>query len=55
MATETKTISGNRFDKVQGQVYTEINGKKCQVKTQFNLTDVYMEIERFKNNLDIKS
>ena len=42
-------ISNNTFDKIQGKIYTEVNGKKCQVKTKFSLNDVYMEIERFKN------
>lgn len=42
-------ISNNTFNKIQGKIYTEVNGKKCQVKTKFSLNDVYMEIERFKN------
>ena len=44
-------INNNTFDKIQGKVYTEINGKKCQVKTKFSLNDVYMEIERLKNKV----
>jgi len=39
------------FYKVQGKIYTEINGKKCQVKTRFSLNDAYMEFERLKNKL----
>jgi hypothetical protein len=44
-------ISNNTFDKIQGKIYTEVNGKQCQVKTKFSLNDVYMEIERFKNKV----
>jgi len=46
---ETKTISNTTFTKIQGKVYVDIQGKKCQVKTKFSLNDVYMEMERFKN------
>lgn len=48
---QTLTLPSQTFDKVQGKIYTEINSKKCQVKTKFSLNDTYMEIERFKNNL----
>mgnify|MGYP000913155007 CR=1 FL=1 len=47
--TQSKVILERTYDKVQGKIYTEVNGKQCQVKTKFSLNDVYMEIERFKN------
>ena len=49
--TEILKLPNKTFDKVQGKIYTEINGKKCQVKTKFSLNDTYMIIERFKNKL----
>jgi hypothetical protein len=48
---QTKTISNTEFTKIQGKIYVDIQGKKCQVKTKFSLNDVYMEINRFKNKL----
>lgn len=48
---QTLTLPSQTFDKVQGKIYTEINGKKCQVKTRFSLNDAYMEFERLKNKL----
>ena len=47
--TQTKIISNTTFTKIQGNVYVDIQGKQCQVKTKFSLNDVYMEIQRFKN------
>jgi virulence-associated protein VapD len=51
MKIETITLSNTRFDKVQGQIYVDIRGQKCQVKTQYSLNEAYMELERFKNKL----
>lgn len=51
MQTETLTLSNNTFDKVQGKVYTEIQGKKCQVKEKFSLQDTYSIILKFKDKL----
>jgi len=49
--TETKVIGNQSFDKVQGKIYTEVNGKTCQVKTKFSLNDIYMEQLRLKIKL----
>jgi hypothetical protein len=51
MKIETLTISNTQFDKVQGKIYVDIRGKKCQVKTKFSLNDTYIEINRFKNKV----
>lgn len=45
---ETKLISNRQFDKVQGKIYTEINGKKCQVKEKFSLSAIQLEVDLFK-------
>lgn len=45
---QTLTLPTQTFDKVQGKIYTDINGKKCQVKTRFSLNDIYMESKRLK-------
>lgn len=50
MQTETIVISGTQFDKVQGKIYVDIRGKKCQVKEKFSLNDTYSLIEKFKSN-----
>lgn len=46
---QTKVIANTEFTKIQGKVYVDIQGSKCQVKTKLSLNDVYIEIERFKN------
>ena len=46
--TETKIISNRQFDKVQCKIYTEINGKKCQVKEKFSLSAIQIEVDLFK-------
>ena len=46
--TETKIISNRQFDKVQCKIYTEINGKKCQVKEKFSLSAIKIEVDLFK-------
>lgn len=48
---EIKSILNTEFTKIQGKVYIDIQGIKCQVKTKFSLNDVYMEINRFKNKV----
>jgi hypothetical protein len=49
--TQTKTIGNQSFDKIQGKIYTEVNGTKVQVKTRFSLNDIYMEQTRLKIKL----
>lgn len=43
---EVKTISNTTFTKIQGNVYTEVNGKKCQVKTKFSLNNIEIDKKR---------
>lgn len=40
MQTQSITISNTKFDKVQGKVYVELQGKKCQVKEKFSMNDI---------------
>lgn len=49
MIVETITLSHTKFDKVQGQIYVDIRGQRCQVKTKYSLNEAYMELQRFKN------
>ncbi len=46
--TETKVLLNRTFDKVQGKIYTEIEGKKCQVKEKFSLSAIQIEVDLFK-------
>lgn len=48
MQTETLKLPNATLDKVQGEIYTNINGVKVQVKTKFSLNDVYNEVNLFK-------
>jgi len=48
---QIKTISNTEFTKIQGKIYVDIQGKKCQVKTKFSLNDVYIEQTRLKIKL----
>lgn len=41
---QTKTISNTTFTKIQGEVYVNIKGKQCQVKTKFSLN--FIEIDK---------
>lgn len=47
MQTQSITLSNTKFDKVQGKVYVELQGKKCQVKTKFNMNDIENIKKRF--------
>ncbi len=41
MKVETHKTIKHAFEKIQGKVYTTINGKKLQVKEKFSMNEIY--------------
>jgi len=41
MKTEIHKTINHTFEKIQGKVYTTINGKQLQVKEKFSMNEIY--------------
>ena len=45
--TEKLKLPSQTFDKVQGEIYTQVNNKQVKIKTKFSLNTAYNELKMF--------